>query len=194
MPLRSFTVCHPPAPVGLDPQASRQDKLRFVQNIWAAQALARTKLLPSQVKPIPSVLSDDTQYEVEGGRAKIYWNVWTTAGWAAEQRKVSGRSNAHANSQAKVLIQVVEQYCESPMPEPTESTALIMRLEPLEGDLCRFSYISAKGDSVSRHLINSSQVTKVVVDTSETPEACFLLTEQLQPCRYTHSHPITRIR
>lgn len=88
LPIRSFAVCHPPSPVGLDVQAARQDKLRFVQNVWAAQALARSRVLPSQPKPIPYVLASDETFYVDGGRVRAYWNVWTMAGWSAEQRKV----------------------------------------------------------------------------------------------------------
>jgi hypothetical protein len=89
LPLRSFQVCHPPAQVGLDLQAARTDKLRFVQNVWAAQALARSKVLPSQVKAIPYVLASEETFNVDDGRVKAYWNVWTKSGWSAEQRKVS---------------------------------------------------------------------------------------------------------
>ncbi|BEI91751.1 uncharacterized protein CcaverHIS019_0405710 [Cutaneotrichosporon cavernicola] len=153
LPLRTFQVCHPPAPVGLDSQAARTDKLRFVQNVWAAQALARSKILPSQVKQTPYVLVSDETFDVDGSRVKAYWNVWTMVGWSAEQRK------------AKVLVEVAgSDYGDLPLPEPDESTTLIIRLEPLAGDLCRVSYIPAKGEPVVRELIGSEDVNKTVVE------------------------------
>ncbi|GMK59311.1 hypothetical protein CspeluHIS016_0703260 [Cutaneotrichosporon spelunceum] len=153
LPLRTFQVCHPPAPVGLDLQAARTDKLRFVHNVWAAQALARSKLLPSQVKPTPYVLVSDETFDMGGTQVKAYWNVWTTVGWSAEQRK------------AKVLIEVASSdYGDLPLPEPDDSTRLIIRLEPLAGDLCRVSYIPAKGEPVVRELIGSEDVNKTVVE------------------------------
>ncbi|CAK9786810.1 hypothetical protein CC85DRAFT_286503 [Cutaneotrichosporon oleaginosum] len=153
LPLRFFQVCHPPAPVGLDLQAARTDKIRFVQNIWAAQALARSKTLPSQPKSLPYILASEETYEVEGERVKPYWNVWTLPGWSAEQRK------------AKVLIEVVGTDCgDLPLPEQDDSISLVIRLEPLAGDLCRVSHAPKKGQAVVRELISSGDVNKTVVE------------------------------
>ncbi|WWC73238.1 uncharacterized protein I206_107204 [Kwoniella pini CBS 10737] len=47
-PFRSYTVVHPPYSVALDPVATRRDKIRFIHNLWSAQASARAKLNSTQ--------------------------------------------------------------------------------------------------------------------------------------------------
>jgi hypothetical protein len=92
-PFRSYTTVHPPYSVSLDPVATRRDKLRFVHNLWAAQALARAKLLPQEVRQVPRALVEEEEIGLESagemcGRAKCYWNVWERQGWLQADRKV----------------------------------------------------------------------------------------------------------
>jgi hypothetical protein len=99
-PFRSYSTVHPPYAISFDPIATRRDKLRFVQNLWAAQALARAKLLPHVNRPVPRVLMSDSEVGLEGagemlGRAKLFWNVWERQAWAAQKKKV--KSNAKAS-------------------------------------------------------------------------------------------------
>jgi hypothetical protein len=92
-PFRSYTTVHPPYSVSLDPVATRRDKMRFVHNLWAAQALARAKLLPQEVRQVPRALVEEEEIGLESagemfGRAKCYWNVWERHGWLHADRKV----------------------------------------------------------------------------------------------------------
>ncbi|WWC91355.1 uncharacterized protein L201_006298 [Kwoniella dendrophila CBS 6074] len=86
-PFRSYSTVHPPYSVALDPVATRRDKLRFIHNLWAAQALARAKVQVKDNRAIPKVLMNDQELslEVAGeamGRARCYWNVWDRNGYS----------------------------------------------------------------------------------------------------------------
>ena len=80
----------------MDPVTIRRDKLRFLQNIWSAQAQARTKISPkeSEMKAVPRVMLSDNEIALDAagesfGRAKCFWNVWDRPGWTADTAKVS---------------------------------------------------------------------------------------------------------
>lgn len=131
-PLRTYTAVNPPTPIGLDPATARSDKMRFVQNLWALQAMARTKVLPSQLKEVPRVLSahNDVSLDSEHMRVKLYWNLWTRKGWETEHTK------------AKVAMQVSDENEERSMSDLTclEPPNLVFRLVAIEGDLVRIAY------------------------------------------------------
>lgn len=131
-PLRTYTAVNPPTPIGLDPATARSDKLRFIQNLWALQAMARTKVLPSQLKEIPRVLTshNDVSMDSEHMRVKLYWNLWTRKGWESEHTK------------AKVAMQVSDENEERSQSDLTclGPPNLVFRLVAIEGDLVRIAY------------------------------------------------------
>lgn len=91
-PFRSYTTVNPPFGIALDAVATRRDKIRFVQNLWAAQALSRTKAQAMSV--VPKVLVSDREIGLENagevfGRAKLFWSIWDRATWKVQIRKVS---------------------------------------------------------------------------------------------------------
>ena len=80
----------------MDPITIRRDKLRFIQNLWSAQAQARTKILPRDigVKAVPRVMMSEHEVALDAagesfGRAKCFWNVWDRQGWMNDEAKVS---------------------------------------------------------------------------------------------------------
>lgn len=81
----------------LDSVATRKDKIRFLHNLWAAQTVARAKLLPKDVEPPrPMVGEYEVGLEAAGevfGRAKCYWSVWDKKGWEGVGKKVSPGSD-----------------------------------------------------------------------------------------------------
>lgn len=94
-PFRSFTSVQPPFGTTMDPVAARRDKLRFLQNLWSAQALARAKISAKEAatKAVPRVLIGDEEIGLDAagevfGRAKCLWNVWDRPNYTAEKRKV----------------------------------------------------------------------------------------------------------
>jgi hypothetical protein len=91
-PFRPYSTVQPPFAVPLDPVVIRRDKLRFIQNLWTAQALARTRNIDRVAAP--RVLAGIEEYGLERagelfGRAKCFWNVWQSDAWQANVKKVS---------------------------------------------------------------------------------------------------------
>lgn len=137
-------------------QGSREDKRRFVHSIWAAQALSRTKVLPSNPKPVPYVLVSSQEIEIEAHRrAKLYWNIWGANGWITEPRKVSSIHQMVADSQAKVLIEIVPEDHPNPIGNPAElGVGAVLRLQPMSGDVCFLSFASITGDTEHRTMLD----------------------------------------
>jgi hypothetical protein len=74
--------------------ATRRDKLRFVQNLWSAQALARARISAKDAKiTVPRVMMGNEEFGLEKagevfGKAKCFWNVWERNGYLNASRKV----------------------------------------------------------------------------------------------------------
>jgi hypothetical protein len=84
---------HPPFSVSLDPVATKRDKLRFVQNLWSAQALARARLSVKGKGTVPRVMMGNEEFALERAgemhaRARCFFNVWERNGWNG-MKKVS---------------------------------------------------------------------------------------------------------
>jgi hypothetical protein len=65
--LRCLHTVHPPYS-HLDPVATKRDKLRFVENLWAAQAKARKAR---------GLVSQDLDLDEPFQRARCYWSLFT---------------------------------------------------------------------------------------------------------------------
>lgn len=154
--LRQYSTIHPPHPIGFDPVTSRKDKLRFVHNIWAAQALRRTKLKPAEVKPVPRgvlACTDEIDLDKELLRVKAYWNLWDRAGWVGAQEK------------AKVVIQIAEDEDIPELPLPQESgPTLIIRLEPMPGAVCKLQAVTNTGTQVYRTASSLGEINKKIIE------------------------------
>jgi hypothetical protein len=92
-PFRAYTTVHPPFSVSLDPVATKRDKLRFVQNLWSAQALARARLSVKGKGTVPRVMMGNEECALEQAgethaRARCFFNVWERNGWNG-MKKVS---------------------------------------------------------------------------------------------------------
>jgi hypothetical protein len=84
---RAFSVVRPPAPPNLDPSGTEVDKTRFLENLWNAQAMYRTKAGQSVV-----LRGEETEVESRGGRttlARTYFNVYQRTTFLQENKKVS---------------------------------------------------------------------------------------------------------
>lgn len=66
--LRCFNSVQPPYS-HLDPVTAKRDKLRFVENLWAAQAKARKAR---------GLISDELDLEEPFNRARCYWSLFTS--------------------------------------------------------------------------------------------------------------------
>lgn len=100
-PFRHYQVVHPPLPVNLEYTPARTDKQRFVQNLWKAQALARTRLSASARRSthinhstaLPIAFVSNNNRKLDGsdrlaGQAICFWNMWERAAWNAHPNKV----------------------------------------------------------------------------------------------------------
>lgn len=93
-PLRCYSVVHPPAPAHFDPLSLKRDKERFIQNLWHAQALARTKPVlrdPVPVDKLPRALACEEDIETGGEALAVFWNAWQKDIWLRDFRKVGPR-------------------------------------------------------------------------------------------------------
>ena len=86
-PFRSLSVVLPPSSVNLDPLKTAEDKRRFMENLWNAQAMSRTKRGQSVV-----LRSPEREVESTGGRvtiARTYFNVYQRTAFLRETKKAS---------------------------------------------------------------------------------------------------------
>jgi len=99
--MRNYVVVHPPLPPDMDIAAARKDKRRFVRNLWTAQALMRTKPLPSAAKGslqstgigLPQAYKANSELsfgspDTANYSTTLYTNVWNRTSWLASQAKV----------------------------------------------------------------------------------------------------------
>lgn len=83
---RCLSVVFPPAPVNLDPARTTNEKDRFLENLWNAQAKYRTKTGQSVV-----LCADEHEVESRGGKvtmARTYFNVYQRTAFLQEPKKV----------------------------------------------------------------------------------------------------------
>lgn len=102
---------------------ARKDKLRFVRNLWTAQALARTRLRKRASDfAIPRVFKSREEIKL----ATCYWNVWERSGWMACPAK------------AKVVVLVDESGDSETLSLGSNGPPLVVvRLQPMDGGVCR---------------------------------------------------------
>lgn len=103
------------------------------------------------------------------GRAKCFWNVWDRPGWTGEKRKVCGFSIAVASKltlQAKVAIHIDEDDFAPELSLNEGDPCMVIKLQPMAGGLCRFSYATAANDGEARVLVDTSEVEDRIVTTS----------------------------
>ena len=83
---RSYSTVFPPAPVNLDPIRTTNEKDKFLENLWNAQAKYRTRSGQSVV-----LCADEREVDSRGGRvctARTYFNVYQRTAFLQEAKKV----------------------------------------------------------------------------------------------------------
>ena len=86
-PFRSLSVVLPPAPVNMNPTRTEVEKKRFLENLWYAQAVYRTKAGQSVAHR-----GEEKEVEAKHGRvtyARSYFNVYQRTDFLKEAKKVS---------------------------------------------------------------------------------------------------------
>ncbi|KAJ9106135.1 hypothetical protein QFC21_001277 [Naganishia friedmannii] len=139
-PFRHYQVVHPPLSVNLEYTPARTDKQRFVQNLWKAQALARTRLPASARRnthithstALPIAFVSKNNRKLEGsdglaGQAICFWNMWERAAW-----------NAHPHK-GKVVLHVDETGIAASIPlGPQGDPLVVIRATPIPTGDCRY--------------------------------------------------------
>jgi hypothetical protein len=144
--------------VGFDPVTCRTDKNRFLSNLWAAQALCRTRPRHKMVEPVCRALEcpDDVDIPGELIRVKPYWNLWDRAGWTATDRK------------SKIVVQLSEDDDIPELPLPQDGgPMLVIRLEVMPGAVCKVQAVTNTGQEVLRTATSVGEVNGKIVEASE---------------------------
>lgn len=83
-PVRQYATIDALSDQGPDPSMARQEKQRFLENLWRAQALYKTREHRSHVRSqvLPSTLSNDKVRRI------VYYNVYGRRSYLAEPYKV----------------------------------------------------------------------------------------------------------
>lgn len=169
-PFRAYTAVNPPY-IGTLDVGLRKDKSRFLQNLWTAQATARSKLIPKGLEGPRAMASlEESSLDAAGeffARAKCFWTVWQAKSYQELSRRVSHDKETGADGQAKVLVQVNELgHFEEPILRD-DGPCLAIHLQPLPGGLCRFSYVAIGDDEEEREVIDMGEVVERVATTGE---------------------------
>ncbi|WVQ75384.1 hypothetical protein IAR50_005004 [Cryptococcus sp. DSM 104548] len=155
-PFRSYSTVHPPYSVSLDPIATKRDKLRFIQNLWAAQALARAKILPSsENRAVPKVLQSGQEVDLDGAqleRARCFWDVWDRSTWGGQRL-------------AKVVVHVDEDGEAPELLLDPRRQELSFYLQPMAGGLCRYSHSVPGEEEEERAVIEMGEVRAKIAST-----------------------------
>lgn len=157
-PVRNYSTIHPPQPRGFDPVSCKTDKNRFLSNLWAAQALCRTRPRHKKVEPVCRALActDDVEVAGEQIRVKPYWNLWDRSGWTATDRK------------GKIVVQLTEDEDVPELPLPQEGgPTLVIRLEAMPGAVCKLHAVTNTGNEVLRTATSIGEVNGKIIEASE---------------------------
>lgn len=165
-PVRTYTAVNPPLPPNMDIQASRRNKQRFVRNLWAAQALSRTKVSASAPKGsanaqgigMPTAHMRDEQAVTRDGAAEavtLHVNIWDRAAWMDSNRK------------AKTVLQLCAESGSPPLPLGRHNNPLtVISVRPRLDGLCGLSVMASQMSDVEREndVVNINDVLEEAVE------------------------------
>ncbi|KAF8663361.1 hypothetical protein AX16_000937 [Volvariella volvacea WC 439] len=127
---RSLAVVHPPSPINYDPIATENDKQRFLEKLWLAQAVYRARAGQSVV-----LRAEEQEVESRYGRlttARTYYNVYQRTAFLQEPRKT------------KVVVHVDPLGTADPIPFGIGGPPFVrIKIQPLAGGLCGYSVSSS---------------------------------------------------
>lgn len=159
---RSLTVVtHTPGGASLNPQGTQASKRRFIDNVWLAQALYRTREGRSV-----ALQSGDVEVESRQGRttlARTYFNVY--------QRKafLAGLASP-APPQPKVVLHVDQSGTADPIPIGARGGPfVVIRVQPIDTDRCRFT-VSTRRPRLDRESPDEDEEEEETVSTVTLPE------------------------
>ncbi|KZT29298.1 hypothetical protein NEOLEDRAFT_1175007 [Neolentinus lepideus HHB14362 ss-1] len=153
-PFRAFTAVDPSRPPNLNPGHTESAKLRFLENLWETQARCRTRRGQSM-----AMRGEEFEVEAKGEkvtRARAYYNVYHRAGFLMEEKKT------------KIVLHVDVRGTADPIPFGADggSPLVVIRLQPIEGELCRYSVFAREPEQDDgEDIVQSARVPYRIVQT-----------------------------
>lgn len=142
---------HPPHSQ-LDPVTVKRDKLRFVENLWAAQAKARKAR---------GLVSQELDLDEPFQRARCFWSLFTNS--PAHKVSCKDEFRESLTPQGKVTMYIDENDISSA--SSMGDSVLVFHVQAMPGGFTRFSYRTATGDE-DRQVIDVSEVLEKTISTS----------------------------
>ena len=128
--------------------------MRFVENLWAAQAKARKAR---------GLVSQELDLDEPFQRARCYWSLFTSH----PAHKVSHKSvhERWLTLQGKVVMYIDEH--DTPSESSMGDSVLVFHVQAMPGGFTRFSYRTATGDE-DRQVIDVSEVLEKTISASKS--------------------------
>ncbi|KAG8796883.1 hypothetical protein FRC17_007919, partial [Serendipita sp. 399] len=155
-PFRAYGVVLPPAPLNLDPTATRAAKKRFLENLWTVQAMYRVKN-----GRCVAVRSEEKELDNRAGRAThatAFYNIYQRTPYLGEVKK------------PKVVIHVDPSKEADKIPFGiVGGPFVVIRLQPMEGGLCRYNVTcNSPDEEEEEHILHLEVVPGRIMQTTST--------------------------
>lgn len=178
---RCLSVVFPPAPVNLDPVRTTNEKDRFLENLWNAQAKYRTKTGQSVV-----LCADEHEVESRGGRvtmARTYFNVYQRTAFLQEPKKVRfifvrWPFYLHYRLvQTKIVMHIDTLGTADPIPFGMNGPPyVVVRIQPMAGEISRYTVTSSDpSDESEEDIVQTARIPGRIVQTSSYPPSLAFL-------------------
>ncbi|THH09714.1 hypothetical protein EW146_g8604, partial [Bondarzewia mesenterica] len=151
---RSLSVVLPPAPVNMNPTKTEIEKMRFLENLWQAQAVYRTKSGQSV-----ALRGEEREVEAKKGRvtiARTYFNIYQRTDFLKETKKT------------KVVVQIDALGSSDPLPFGMNGPPHVaIRVQPMAGELCRYTVTSGfpNDEPSDEDIVQAKRIPERIVDT-----------------------------
>lgn len=150
-PLRCLSVVHPPSSVNFEPSSTENDKIRFLENLWNAQAKYRAKAGQSVV-----LRSDEVEVDSKSSKstmARTYYNVYQRKAFLQELKKT------------KIVVHIDALGSADKLPFGIGGPPFaVIRLQPLAGGVCRYKVTSSDpSDQGEEDIVQTARVPNRIV-------------------------------
>jgi protein ECT2 len=154
-PYRALTVVNPPSAAGSAPKRTEFAKHRFLEQLWHAQALYRTKAGQSV-----ALRAEESDVESRGNRitvARTYFNIFQRTAFLKEAKKT------------KIVLHIDESGSADPIPFGSHGPPyVVVRVQPMAGELCRYIVTSNDpNDEEEEDIIQTVRVPTRIIQTSK---------------------------
>ncbi|KIO30176.1 hypothetical protein M407DRAFT_20644, partial [Tulasnella calospora MUT 4182] len=148
-PFRSCSVVHPPSPPNYDPGRSRSDKIRFLENLWNAQAFYRCK-------DGRSVARLSMERELSGkSLVRTWFNIYERMDYLKEPKK------------NKLIVHIDPFGDADPLLFGQQAPPyVIARVQPMAGEICRYTVTSSDpNDEDEEDIVHTPAVPARIIQT-----------------------------